>query len=265
MCFFDLETTGLNIVTDRIVEVSVIRVNTDHSKSIFTQRVNPTIPIPAKSTAIHGITDEMVANEPAFREIAPRLHSFIQNGDLSGYNALKFDVPFLAEEFHRAEIDFNMDNRRVIDVQNIFHKMESRTLSAAFKFYCSKNLVNAHSAEADALATLEILEAMLERYDGAPFTDQKGNVSYPVVNKVGPLSDFSYFYKTADLAGHIVFNEQNQETFNFGKYKGDTVENVFTKEPQYYDWMMRSDFPLSTKKVITNIKLRQFNMKNKPE
>ena len=259
IAFLDLETTGINVATDRIVEICIIKVAKDGSTQTKTERVNPTIPIPAQSTAIHGITDEDVKDKPTFSELAASLAKFIGNSDLSGYNAIKFDIPLLVEEFLRVEVDFDIKNSRIVDVQNIFHKMEPRTLSAAYKFYCNKELTNAHSAEADTLATFEILKAQLDKYKEVAFKDKDGNISYPVKNDMQQLSEFSYHNKNADLAGHLIFNDKGEEIFNFGKYKGKTVSQVFSKEPQYYDWMMKSQFPLSTKNVITAIYLRGFN------
>jgi DNA polymerase-3 subunit epsilon len=256
---FDIETTGLNIVTDRIVEICIVRENTDGSQDIKTMRLNPTIPIPPFVTAIHGITDEDVKDCPTFTDVAKQLNHFFDNCDIAGYNSNKFDVPFLVEEFIRAGIEFNLSGRRFVDVQNIFHKMESRTLKAAYKFYCQKEIVNAHSAEADTLATLEVLMAQLDRYKDYEYTDKDGKTSIPIVNDVQALHDFSFNASYVDLVGHIVFNEKNVEVFNFGKHKGKSVEEIFRTEHSYYDWMMKADFPLSTKKVLSAIKLRGFN------
>jgi DNA polymerase-3 subunit epsilon len=256
---FDLETTGVKVGSDRIVEISMIKIMPDGSQSVYNRRINPTIPIPAESTVFHGITDEDIKDAPTFAEIAIELNQFIGNSDLAGYNSNKFDIPLLVEEFLRAGVDFELKGRRFVDVQNIFHKMEPRTLHAAYAFYCNKDLVNNHSAEADTLATYEILKAQLDRYDGVEHKDKSGKISVPIVNDVGALSSFSEHFSNADLVGHIIFNEKKQEVFNFGKNKGKRVEAVFEKEPSYYDWMMKADFPLSTKKVITAIKLRGFN------
>lgn len=259
IAFFDLETTGIHIAKDRIVEISIIKINPDQSQEILTKRVNPTIPISEESTFVHGISDDDVKDEPTFSDLANELSAFIGNSDLGGYNSIKFDLPLLVEEFLRAGISFDLKNRKMIDVQNIFHKMEPRTLKAAYKFYCQKDLIDAHSAEADTLATYEVLKAQLDKYENEEYTDKEGNTSKPIVNDVSELADFSHYNKNADLVGQIVYNEQNQEVFNFGKNKGKLVETVFAREPQYYDWMMKADFPLSTKKVITSIKLRGFN------
>ncbi len=259
IAFFDLEATGLRIAIDRIVEVSILKINVDGTKESKTWKLNPTIPIPDEVSKIHGIYDDDIKDSPTFADIANELAQYLDNCDLAGYNSNKFDIPLLAEEFYRAKQDFDLKNRRFVDVQNIFHKMEQRTLKAAYKFYCKKNLENAHTAEADTLATYEILMEQLCMYDGVDFEDRDGNVSKPVVNDIKALSEFSSVAKHADLIGFIVFNDKNIEVFNFGKNKGKSVEELFTKEPQYFDWMMKGDFPLSTKKVITAIKLRGFN------
>ena len=255
----DLETTGIKVATDRIVEICLLKIHPDGSTKIKTMRINPGIPIPPEATAIHGITDEDVKNCPLFSKVAHELEDFMENCDIAGYNSNHFDIPLIVEEFLRADIDLELKGRRFIDIQNIFHKMEPRTLTAAYKFYCNKELQNAHSAENDTLATYEILKAQLDRYLDAEFKDRKGNVVKPVVNDMKALSDFSYGNRSADLIGHIVYNEKNIEVFNFGKHKGKAVSEVFRGEPSYYDWIMKSEFPLSTKKVVTAIKLRGFN------
>ena len=259
IAFIDLETTGINVATDRIVEICIVKLSPDGNTEVRTERVNPTIPISAQALAVHGIKDEDVKDKPTFAEIAPALARFISNCDLAGYNAIKFDMPLLVEEFLRAEVDFDFKGGKLVDVQNIFHKMEPRTLIAAYKFYCNKELENAHSAEADTLATFEVLKAQLDKYKDTAYKDKKGNITYPVINDIQALSEFSYHTKNADLIGHIIFDDKNEEIFNFGKYKGQSVEDTFKKEPQYYNWMMKSKFPLSTKKVITAIYLRGFN------
>jgi DNA polymerase III subunit epsilon len=258
LAIFDLETTGTNIATDRIVEIAILKVHSDGHEETRVHLVNPEMPIPPEVTAIHGITDEDVKDKPTFRELAGNLLSFIGNSDLAGYNNIKFDIPLLAEEFLRTDQDLDLKNRRVIDVQNIFHKMEQRTLKAAYRFYCGKELINAHSAEADTRATYDVLLSQLDRYENAEYTDRSGVVSKPVVNDIKALHDFSYYNRNADLAGNIIYNDKNEEVFNFGKYKNHKVEDIFKKEPSYYDWMMKSAFPLTTKKVITAIKLRGF-------
>ncbi len=255
LAFFDLETTGVNVGSDRIVEISIVRVNVDNSTDILTKRVNPGIPIPESSSKIHGIYDKDIADCQSFKELAPQLSLFLTNCDLAGFNSNKFDVPVLVEEFLRADIDFDLRNRKLIDVQNIFHIMEPRNLSAAYKFYCNKPLHNAHSAEADTVATYEIFKAQLERYHEMEVTDDKGNKTIPVKNDMTVLSTLTARNKNADLAGRIVFNEKGQEVFAFGKHKDKTVKEIFEKEPSYYSWMMQGDFPLYTKKIITQIRL----------
>jgi DNA polymerase III subunit epsilon len=254
---FDLETTGTHVGSDRIIQICLLKIMPDHSEVVRNYLVNPGIPIPPETTMIHGIRDEDVADKPIFKELAGEIVAFIGNSDLAGYNSNKFDVPLLVEELLRAGHSFDLKHRNLIDVQNIFHKMEQRTLKAAYRFYCGNELINAHDAEADTRATFEVLKAQLERYQDADFTDQAGVVSKPVVNRVEALAKFSVMYPTADLVGHIGFDARGQEVFNFGKHKGKNVEVVFQKdEPSYYDWMMKGDFPLSTKEVITAIKLR---------
>ena len=260
LVFFDLETTGLNITNDRIIEISCLKLQVDGTKEQKTWRVNPEMPIPAESTAIHGISDADVADKPTFRQLAPELLAFIGNADLAGYNILKFDVPLLVEEFLKVGIDFDIRNRKLVDVMNIFMKMEPRTLKGAYRFFFGHDFDNAHSAAADTFATFEVLEAMLDRYDGVEYTDLKGNCSKPVINDVSALSEFSSHHQNADLSGQIIYDDDHCEVFQFGKYKGCRVEDVFRREPQYYDWMMRSDFPLYTKKIITAIKLRMGGM-----
>lgn len=256
ICFIDLETTGVNIASDRVIEISILKILPDGREIIKTRKVNPTIPIPPESSKIHGITDEDVKNEPTFAQIAKSLEQFIDDADLAGYNSNKFDIPLLVEEFLRAGVDFNLKNRRMVDVQHIFHQMEQRTLSAAYKFYCGKNLENAHSAEADIKATYEVLKAQIEKYQNVEWKDKDGNVSFPIVNDIAKLGTFSNTTNFVDLAGRIVYDQEGLEVFNFGKYKNVSVEEVFKKEPGYYAWMMQGDFPEYTKKIITEIKLR---------
>jgi len=243
LIFVDLETTGLDIIKDRIVEIAVLKINVDGKEELKVRRVNPEMPIPAEATAIHGITNEDVKNEPTFKEIAKSLVGYIEGCDFAGFNSNKFDFPLLAEEFLRAEIDFDLKKRKFIDVQTIFHKMEKRTLSAAFKFYCEKELENAHNAGADSFATYEVLKAQLDRY-----SDLKNDVDY--------LSEFSAQTRNVDFIGRIILDEKDAEVFNFGKHKGKSVVEVLEKEPSYYSWMMNGDFPLYTKKVLTNIYLK---------
>ncbi|HOT88809.1 MAG TPA: exonuclease domain-containing protein [Bacteroidales bacterium] len=259
IAFFDLETTGTNIVSDRIVEISILKINIENQKQVHTYRINPGIHIPEEVVLIHGITDEDVKDCPSFKDLAKTLYQIFQNCDLAGYNSNKFDIPFLVEEFLRADIDFEIKGRRFVDVQNIFHKMEQRTLSAAYKFYCKKELVGAHGAEADTMATYEVLKAQIEMYQDTPFIDKVNNKSFPIENDIQSLHNFSFQAHFADFVGHIAYNKNNVEVFNFGKHKGKPVEEIFNIEPSYFDWMMKSDFPLFTKKLITSIKLRGFN------
>ncbi len=262
LAFFDIESTGTNVVKDRIVEICIFKVMPNGSPEVKLRRINPGIPIPPEVTAIHGISDADVANEPTFKQLARSLNELLKDCDLAGYNSNKFDIPMLIEEFLRCDIDFNLKNRNLIDVQNIFHKMEPRTLKAAYKFYCNKELVDAHTAEADTRATYEILLSQIDRYKEAEYIDNDGKVSIPVQNNMEALYQFSYNHRNADLVGHIIFNYAGEETFNFGKHKGKTVEEVFAKEPQYYDWMMNAEFPLSTKNVIKNVKFRALENSN---
>ncbi len=243
--FFDLETTGVNVAKDRIVEISIFKAFPNKSTESKTWLVNPTVPIPAEVTAVHGISDEDVVNAPTFKEIAHEIKNYMEGCDLAGYNSNKFDIPLLAEEFLRVDIDFDLKKHHAVDVQNIFHKMEQRTLSAAYKFYCNKDLENAHSAEADTKATYEILNAQIEKYD-------------ELENDIEFLSAFSTRGKrTADMAGFIVYNDNDEACFSFGKYKGETVVSVLESNPGYFSWIQQADFPLYTKKVLTQIKLKK--------
>ena len=240
--FFDLETTGINIASDRIVEISYLKVELNGNETTKTLRVNPGIPIPPKVTEIHGISDEDVKNAPTFNEVGKSVARDFEGCDLAGYNSVKFDIPLLAEEFLRAGIDIDLKRRKFIDVQIIFMKMEQRTLSAACKFFLGKELEDAHSAEADTLATYEILQAQLDRYPN-------------LENDIGMLAEFSAHNRNVEFAGRIIYNEEDVEVFNFGKHKGKPVSEVLERDPGYYGWMMNGDFPLYTKKVLTSIKL----------
>jgi len=257
--FFDLETTGLQVGTDHIVEICLHKVNPDQQCETLTLRIRPvgadgqTMHIPADATAVHGISDADVADKPTFREVAQQLLAFIGDADLAGYNSNKFDIPMLVEEFYHVGIEFDVSCRHLVDVQNIFHKMEQRTLKAAYRFYCGKDLDNAHSADADTLATCEVLMAQLDRYADAEYTAPDGTVSKPVVNDVAALSRFTANGNWADLSGHIGYDAQRREVFNFGKYKGRTLRDIFTIEPSYYDWMIKADFPHSTKQVVQRV------------
>jgi DNA polymerase-3 subunit epsilon len=243
--FLDLEATGLNIGSDRIVEIALLKIHPNGNRESKVYKVNPTIPIPLEASKIHGIYDQDIAECPTFKDLSRELNAFLGGCDLAGYNSNKYDIPMLIEEFTRCDVHFDITTRKLIDVQNIFHKMEQRTLSAAFQFYCDKSLTNAHSAEADTDATYEVLLAQLDKYESL-----KNDIDY--------LSEFSCVTKNVDLAGRIVFNDKGEEVFNFGKYKGRAVFEIFTIEPSYYDWMMKGDFATNTKTVITQLRLRGF-------
>lgn len=240
--FFDLETTGTNPSTDRIVEISLIKVMPDGREMEHSHRINPGIPIPASSTAIHHITDADVANEPKFSDIAAKLNKWFEGCDMAGYNSNKFDVPLLMEEFKRAGIPFDTSGRRFVDVQNIFYAMEPRTLVAAYRFYCGKDLEGAHSATCDTHATYEVLMSQLDRYE-----DLQNDVEK--LSKIGQK-------RTLDLAGRIAEDENGNPVFNFGKYKGQKVEDVFKRDIGYYSWMMQGEFPQNTKDVITRLRYK---------
>jgi DNA polymerase III subunit epsilon len=246
LIFFDLETTGIDVVSDRIVELSYLKVFPDGSEQSRTWLINPGRPIPPAVTAIHGISDEDVKDAPQFHQIAQTLANEFEGCDFAGFNSNKFDIPLLAEEFLRTNVDFDMKKRKFVDVMVIFMKMEQRNLAAAYRFYCNKDLSNAHSAEADTRATYEILQSQIGRYD-----DLENDVDY--------LSGFSSHTRNVDYMGRIIYNDNDVEIINFGKYKGMPVEEVLEKDPGYYSWVMNADFPLYTKKVLTSIKLRKFN------
>ncbi|MBL4604434.1 MAG: 3'-5' exonuclease [Flavobacteriaceae bacterium] len=250
IAFFDLETTGINIGSDRIVEISILKIFPNGNKESKTWLVNPEVEIPAEASAIHGITNEKVVTEPTFKELAITVNEMISDADLAGFNSNRFDIPLLAEEFLRVGIDFDMNDRKAIDVQVIFHKKEQRTLSAGYKFYCGKDLEDAHSAEADTNATYEILKAQLDKYDD-------------IENSVDVLSEYSTHSKRADFAGFILINEDDKEVFSFGKYKGRTVVEVLKENPGYNAWIQNADFPLYTKKVLREIKARMSAPKSK--
>ena len=248
LVFFDLETTGVNIVNDRIIEISFVKVCPNGQEICKTRRINPGMPIPPESTAIHGITDEDVKDCPTFKEIAKSLAAQIEGCDLAGYNSNRFDIPLLAEEFIRAGVDIDLNRRKFVDVQTIYHKMEQRTLAAAYKFYCNKDLNNAHTAEADTMATYEVLKAQLDRYP-----ELKNDIDF--------LSKYSSYNNNVDFAGRMIYNDKGEEVFNFGKHKGQLVTEVLKKDPNYYAWIINGDFALNTKKILTEIKLRGFNSK----
>lgn len=247
LVFFDLETTGINITRDRIVEISLLKVHPNGKEEIKSRLINPEMPIPAQSTAIHGITDDDVKDSPTFKQVAKSLADMLEGCDLAGFNSSRFDVPMLSEEFLRAGVDFDMSKRKFVDVQIIFHKKEQRTLEAAYKFYCDKELQNAHSAEADTIATYEVLKSQLDRYP-----DLENDVTF--LSK-----EYSSFNNNVDFAGRIIFDDKGVEVFNFGKHKGKPVAQVLRNEPSYYSWMMDGDFPLNTKQVLTKIRLREMN------
>lgn len=243
LIFFDLETTGTNISTDRIVEISVIKLHPDGHVTSKTRRINPEMPIPAEATAVHHITDADVVNEPTFRQVANSLAQFMQGCDIAGFNSNRFDIPLLDEEFVRANVDFDFSRAKFIDVQTIFHKKEPRTLIAAYQYYCGKDLTEAHSALADTQATMEVLLAQLERYDDLP-------------EDVAALSEFASTNHNVDLIGRLIFDDKGREIINFGKYKGRFAEEVLEQDPGYYSWIMNGDFPRNTKNAFTRIRLR---------
>lgn len=247
LVFFDLETTGINITKDRIVEISLLKVHPNGKEEIKSRLINPEMPIPPPAIAIHGITDDDVKDCPTFRQVAKSLADMLEGCDLAGFNSSRFDVPMLSEEFLRAGVDFDMSKRKFVDVQIIFHKKEPRTLEAAYKFYCGKELENAHSAEADTIATYEVLKSQLEHYP-----DLENDIVF--LSK-----EYSSFNNNVDFAGRIVFDENGIEIFNFGKHKGKSVTQVLRDEPSYYSWMMDGDFPLNTKQMLTKIRLREMN------
>jgi DNA polymerase-3 subunit epsilon len=246
LCFFDLETTGVNVAKDRVVEISILKVFPNGNKESKTWLVNPEMPIPPQTTAVHGITDEKVANEPTFKQLSKDIYNMIKGSDLAGFNSDRFDIPLLAEEMLRAEIDVDFKKYLTVDVQTIFHKMEKRNLSAAYKFYCGKDLDNAHSAEADTNATYEVLKSQIEKYD-------------ELENDVSKLSAFSTRRKSVDFAGFVIVDADGDAAFNFGKHKGKKVVEVLEREPGYFSWLLNADFPRYTKKVLTAIRLEIMN------
>jgi DNA polymerase III subunit epsilon len=256
LVFLDIESTGINIASDRIVEIALLKIDLNGNEEEKIIRINPGIPIPEKARMIHGISDEDVKDAPVFKEVARNLSKFMEGCDLAGFNSNRFDIPLLAEEFLRAEVDIDFKKRKFIDVQAIFHKMEKRTLAAAFKFYCNQELINAHSAIADTRATYEVLKSQLDLYQDVVYEDLNGRNSKPVVNDVERLSEFSCYDRNVDYVGRIILDDNGLEVFNFGKNKGIPVEKVLREQPGYYGWMINGDFPLYTKKVLTQIKLR---------
>ncbi len=260
VCFFDLETTGTNISQDRIIEIAVIKMMPNGEVLRKSNVVNPTIPISAESTAIHGISNEDVKDKPTFKEVAKEYAKFFEGADLAGFNVLKFDVPMLVEEFLRVDVEFDYSRKKIIDAQRIFHLMEKRTLSAAYQFYCQKDLKNSHTAEADTEATMEVLIAQVARYENQDVTDGLGKKIGTIMNDMDALGKLSSS-ELVDLAGRMMKNTKGDVVFNFGKHKNKGVLTVFKEEPAYYDWMMNGDFPLDTKRKLTEIKLSMFKTK----
>ena len=254
---FDLETTGTNISQDRIVEIAMVKAMPDGTVEEKCRKINPTIPIPMETSLIHGIYDEDVKDEPTFKQVAKSLSQFLEGCDLAGFNVLGFDVPMLVEEFLRANVEFDVENRKIVDAQKIFHLMEKRNLTAAYKFYCEKDLVNAHSALADTQATYEVLIAQIEKYEKQDVFDNLGKKMSTIENDMSILHDLTTTNRV-DLAGRIILKD-GVETFNFGKHRGKPVLDVLQKEPSFYDWIMKGDFPLDTKRRLTQIKLSGFN------
>lgn len=257
LAFFDLETTGTNITTDRIVEISIVKAMPNGEVITKTMKINPTVPIPIETSLIHGIYDDDVKDAPTFKQVAKEMAKFLEGADLGGFNILKFDIPLLVEEFLRADVEFDVSKRKLIDAQKVFHAMEKRTLSAAYKFYCGKTLDDAHSAEADTKATLEVFEAQMERYENEKVVDNLGKEMGTIKNDMQVIHDL-FNQNLVDLRGSMVMKD-GVEVFNFGKHRGKPVSEVLQREPGYYDWMMKGDFPLDTKNKLTQIKLRNFN------
>lgn len=257
LAFFDLETTGINTAKDRIIDICIAKALPNGEVTIKNQRVNPQMPIPIESSMIHGLYDDDVKDAPPFKSVARSLAQFLDGCDLAGFNSNRFDVPVLVEEFLRANVDFDLKNRRLVDAQRIFHLMEPRNLTAAYKFYCGKDLIGAHGAEADTIATLEVLNAQVQRYLGMTGKDDSGN-DIILQNDVDVLHSFTV-NKNVDLAGRMVYDKDGQEVFNFGKHKGLAVLEVLQKEPSFYDWILKGDFPLDTKRRLTEIRLRMFS------
>jgi DNA polymerase-3 subunit epsilon len=255
LVIFDLETTGIKIAEDRIIEYSFVKINPDGTREVKTQRINPTIPIPEETSLIHGIYDNDVADAPTFKMVAKNLAKWLEGCDLGGFNVIRFDVPMLVEEFLRADVNFEIKNRKLIDAQRFFHLMEKRNLSAAYKFYCGKTLDNAHSAEADTLATVAVLEAQVEKYNNLEVKDNLGKPIGMFKNDMESLHNLT-FTKMADLAGRMVYNNNDEIVFNFGKHRGKKVVDVLKKEPSYFDWMMKGDFTQDTKRRLTEIRLQ---------
>jgi DNA polymerase-3 subunit epsilon len=257
LCFFDLETTGTNIIQDRIIEIAVIKLTSNGETFRKSDLINPTVPIPAESASIHGLTDADVKNKPTFKEVAKEYARFFEGADLAGFNILKFDIPILVEEFIRAGVEFDYSRKKIIDSQRIYHLMEKRTLAAAYQFYLNKQLADSHTAEADTEASMEVLLAQVERYQNQPVTDGLGKKIGEIKNDMDALAQLTTS-DLVDLAGRMIMGKQGEVFFNFGKHKGKKVLDVLRNEPSYYDWMMNGDFPLDTKRKLTEIKLQGF-------
>ncbi len=265
LAFFDLETTGIDPVNDRIIEISILKAHPDGTTSVKTWRINPEMPIPYEATAVHGISDEDVQDQPAFRKVGGEIAAFLEGADLAGYNSVKFDLPLLVEEFMRTGQDFDVSKRRMVDVQKIFHHMEPRNLAAAYRFYCGKEMHlegKAHSAEFDTIVTFEVLKEQVVRYENKVRVDEKGNTTVPIQNDVDVLDKISRGNQY-DLANRMVYNDKGQVVFNFGKHRGKLVTDVFRQEPAYYDWMMKGDFSRDTKRKLTDLKLSMSGMLSK--
>ena len=256
LLFLDLETTGVNPASDRIIDIALLKALPNGTTETKTWRVNPGVSIPEECSKIHGIRDTDVVNAPFFASIVPQVLEFIGTADLAGYNSTRFDIPLLIEECMRAGFDFDLKNRKLIDVQHIFYMMEPRNLSAAYRFYCQRKLENAHSALADIEATYEVFLAQIEKYKDVQIETKNGELITPIHNNINTLASYVSDTKIVDLVGRIVLNDKGVEVFNFGKYKDKPVEEVFKKEPSYYHWMMQGDFTHYTKKIITQIMLR---------
>ncbi len=258
LAVFDIESTGINVCRDRIVEISIIKVLPGGETEKYSYRLNPGIPIAPEASMVHGIYDKDVKDAPLFKDVAQEIHTILNGCDLGGFNQIKFDIPMLVEEFLRVNIDFDLKNRKLIDAQKIFHIMEKRTLSAAYQFYCNKDLSDAHSAEADAVATLEVILAQLERYEGQTVIDNSGDKLGVMGNNMEQIHKI-FNNQMVDLAGRFVYNKEGVEVFNFGKHRFKPVTEVLKEEPGFYDWMMRGEFPLDTKKKLTELRLKTLN------
>lgn len=260
LAFFDLETTGINIANDRIVEIAVLKIMPNGEQTKYVEKINPTIPIPIESSLIHGIYEDDIKDKPTFKQIAKNLAKMLEGADLAGFNIIRFDVPLLVEEFLRAGVDFDISKRKFIDSQRIYHLMEPRNLSAAYKFYCKKDLKDAHTAEADTIASFEVLDAQIAAYENVAIQDKSGKDYIPIQNDMKILHDLTAS-TSVDFATRMVYNDKGVAVFNFGKYKDQAVLDVLKRDPSYYDWMMKGDFSLNTKQKLTEIKLSQFNVK----